>query len=98
MSSSTLCTVGTSLYRAPQPVTKGRRGRSENLNQRSKMLDKEVPYKGIIAKDLHLYHEAETVELDDHLKNKSVRIAKGKQVQDTRKYRVTHVASTQHAC
>ena len=49
---------------------------------KKKMLDKEIPYKEIPPKDLYLYHEAETKEWDDWIKNKSVRIVKGKEVQD----------------
>ena len=46
------------------------------------MLDKEIPYKELPHKDLPLYHEAEIKEWDDWIKNKSVRIVKGKEVQD----------------
>ena len=49
---------------------------------KKKMLDKEIPYKEILHKDLPLYHLAEIKEWDDWIKNKSVRIVKGKEVQD----------------
>ncbi len=49
---------------------------------KKKMLDKEIPYKEIPMKDRHLYHKAEEKEWSDWLKNKSVRIVKGKEVHD----------------
>jgi len=50
-----------------------------------KMLDKEIPYKMILPKDLHLYHAAEEKEWADWLKNKSVKIVKGAEAQKLRK-------------
>ena len=46
------------------------------------MLDKEIPYQELPQKDLPLYHEAEIKELHYWPKNKSVRIIKGKEVQE----------------
>ena len=52
---------------------------------KKKMLDKEIPYRELPEKDLHLYHEAEEKEWDDWTKNKSVRIVKGSEAGGLRK-------------
>jgi len=53
---------------------------------KKKMLDKEIPYKEIPVKDRPLYEAAEEREWADWLKNKSVRIVKGKEVADVYKH------------
>ena len=55
--------------------SQGKKIMTEKLKK--KMLDKEVPYKDIPVKDLDKYHEAESKEWQDWMKNKSVKILKG---------------------